>query len=295
MQFTASMEEDLDAVSRGEMESIKYLKQFYFGDKSGNGLTELIKAEIDARDVCTIPIEGGTVDGTALNIRIGRYGPYLERGEQKASIPDGIEPDKLNLEKAEELLASGGMKAVEEALGMDPVSGDPVYAKVGRFGPYVQLGDGDVDKKIKPKMKSIPKGIEIEGLDFATALKIVSMPVKLGVFEDNGAEIVADIGRFGPYLKAGVETRSVSTEQILDMNFEKAVEILKTPKPVGRGGRGRVASPPLKEFEGGKIKVLTGKYGPYVTDGKTNASVPKGVDIENMTEKDAQDLIDKKK
>lgn len=295
MQFTASMEEDLDAVSRGEVESVKYLKQFYFGDKSGNGLTELVKAEIDARDVCTIPIEGGELNGAILNIRIGRYGPYLERGDDKASIPDGIEPDKLNLEKAEELLATGAMKAVEEALGMDPVTGDPVYSKVGRFGPYIQLGDGDPDKKIKPKMKSIPKGIEPENVDFETALKIVSMPTKLGVFEDNGAEIMADIGRFGPYLKAGVETRSVSAEDILGMTFEKAVEVLRTPKPAGRGGRGRVASPPLKEFEGSSLKVLTGRYGPYVTDGKLNASLPKGVDVDSMTVKDAQELIDKKK
>ena len=291
MQFTASMEEDLDAISRGELESVKYLKQFYFGDKSGNGLTELIKADIDARQVCTIPIEGAE---EGFNIRIGRYGPYLEKGEEKASIPDGLEPDKLNLDYALELLKTGAKTQEEQSMGNDPESGNPVYVKVGRFGPYVQLGDPDTEKKIKPKMKSIPKGIEVESVNFEIALKILALPKKLGVFTGNGEQITADIGRFGPYLKAGSETRSVSAEEILDMSLERATEILNTEKPA-RGGRGRAPQAPLKEFEGSTLKILNGKYGPYVTDGKLNASVPKDHDVENMTLEQAEQLIKAKK
>ena len=115
------------------------------------------------------------------------------------------------------------------------------------------------------------------------------------MFEDNVEKIKADIGRFGPYIKAGAETRSLGSDVILDLSLEQAVEILRTPKPAGRGRGGRAPAAPLKEFKDGKIKVLTGRYGPYVTNGKLNASVPKSVDIENMTEKDAQDLLDKKK
>ena len=292
MQFTASMEEDLDAISRGEEESVAYLKSFYYGNKKDHhGLTELVKAEIDARDVCTIPVEGS--DGT-INIRVGRYGPYLERGEEKASIPDGIEPDKLKLELASELIEMGSKLAENEVLGVHPETGESVYVKVGRFGPYVQLGEGDLDKKIKPKMKSLLKGMDVADVNLETALKIVAMPKELGVFEDNGEKIVADIGRYGPYIKAGSETRSVVAEEILDLSFEKAVEVLRTPKPAGRGGRGRAAASPLKEFDGG-IKVLTGRYGPYVTDGKVNASVPKGVEVEELTLEKAQDLIKAKK
>ncbi len=292
MQFTANMEEDLDAISRGEEDSVKYLKQFYFGAKDHPGITELIKAEIDPKEICTIPLESAD---SGIAIRIGRYGPYLERGDEKASLPDGLEPDKLNLVYADELLKTGSMAAVAESIGNHPETGEPIFVKVGRFGPYVQMGEGDTEKKIKPKMKSIPAGIEVESVDFETAVKIVNLPRKLGVFEDNQQPIMADIGRFGPYIKAGVETRSLTADKILDLTYEEAVEILKSPKPNRRGGAARTPAAPLKEFQDGKIKVLTGRYGPYVTDGKINASVPKSIDLEKMTEAEAIDLIEKKK
>lgn len=291
-QFTAAMEEDLDAISRGEEDSIKYLKGFYFGGGDHNGLQELVKAEIDPREACTIPIEGAET----MAVRIGPYGPYIEKGEEKASIPQGLEPDKLTPEVAQEILEAGVNAEQQGALGEHPETGEPIYVKVGRFGPYVQMGEGDKEKKIKPKMKSIPKGIEPSEVDLATAIKIVDLPKKLGVFEDNGEQIVADIGRFGPYIKAGSETRSLKADVILDLTLEQATEILRTEKPTrGRRGGGAAAAKALKEFEGSKIRVLNGRYGPYITDGKTNVSLPKGTEAENVTLEDAEKMIKEKK
>lgn len=276
-EFTAGMEEFLDAISRGEQDRLEYLKGFYFGGDHP-GLTEMVKQEIDAREICTIPLE--EVDESGIAIRVGKYGPYLEKGEEKASIPDDMNPDELNVEKAEELIASG--KYADDAIGNDPVSGEPVYSKTGRYGPYVQLGESDNKER---KMKSIPKGIEPSSIDFEKALFLLSLP------KDLGEEVIFDIGRYGPYLRGDGKTATVAVDAIWDMDLELAKRLLAEGKPA----RGASTKKILKEFEDSKIKVMDGRYGPYVNEGKTNASLPKGTDIEKMTLADAEKLLAEKK
>jgi len=284
MEFTAKLEEDLDDISRGEGDRLKYLKTFYFGTKELVGLEKLVEADIDAKSVCTIPIEG-----SEINVRIGPFGPYLEAGEKKVSLPAGIAPDEVKADKAAELIEKG--KSIGESLGKDPETGKDIFAKEGRFGPYIQLGEPEEGGN-KPKMKGLPPGVTLDDVDLAMAIKIVALPKKMGIFEKNEKEIVVDIGRYGPYVKAGTETRSIPKDMnVLDLTLEEAITLLNTEKK----GRGSAASA-LKEFEKDpSIKVMNGRYGPYVKQGKVNASVPKGVDAEKLTLKQALDLIAEKK
>ena len=264
--FTAKMEEDLDAISRGESEFVSYLKSFYFGEGEYMGLTEITKLEIDPREACTLPLG----DGTVVNVRIGRYGPFLEAGEKKVSIPDGTEPDSLTVEKAMELVETSDQMEAEGSLGDDPDTKMPVFAKVGRYGPYVQLGEkNEDDKTFKPKMKSIPKGIDPATVDLELALKILSLPRVVAKTEE-GEEVTADIGRFGPYLKSKSKTASVDVDLVLNPETTKVLEALAAGK-VSRGGSKSV----LKEFEGSTVKIMNGRYGAYVNQGKINASLPK--------------------
>ena len=285
--FTAKMEEDLDAISRGESEFVAYLKDFYYGHNEYMGLTEITKLDIDPRESCTLPLG----DGTQVNIRIGRYGPFLESGEKKVSIPDGTEPDSLTLDAALELLETSEKMQMEGSLGDDPETKMPVFAKVGRFGPYVQLGEkSEEDKKFKPKMKSIPKGIDPDSVDLELALKILSLP-KVVAKTPEGEDVTADIGRFGPYLKSASKTASVDVDLVLNPNTDKILEALAA----GKAARGASKSV-LREFEGSTIKVMNGRYGPYVNQGKTNASLPKDMDPAKITLEQAEKLIaDKKK
>jgi DNA topoisomerase-1 len=282
MEFTAELEEDLDAISRGEEDRLKYLKCFYFGDKKHTGLVDLIKADIDAREVCTIP-----VPRIKMDVRVGRYGPFVEKGEETASLPADVAPDELTEEMVVELLKSSAKK--DEPLGVDSESGKPVFVKVGRFGPYVQLGEAGGEEK--PKMKGLPPGVQVEDVDFEKAVAIVSFPKVIGKFNDE--DIVADIGRYGPYVKAGSETRSLGELDILKLTEDDAVKLLKEEKK-GRGRR--AAKPPLKTFkEDETITVKTGRYGPYVNQGKVNVSVPKDIKPEDLTYEDAKKMIEEKK
>ena len=261
------------------------MKSFDFGAGNHAGLEKLVTADIDPKEACTIPIEGSDI-----NVRIGPYGPYLEKDGEKASLPAEIAPDEVNADTVGEIMEKG--KQDDGPMGVEPESGLPIFVKVGRFGPYVQLGEPEEGSK--PKMKGLPPGMDVSEVDLETAIKIVAMPKKMGVFEKNGEEIVADIGRYGPYVKAGSETRSVPKDMsILDLTFEQAVELLNAEKK-GRGARGAASA--LKEFaEDDSIKVLNGRYGPYVKQGKINASVPKDMDVEKMTLEDAKKLIEAKK
>lgn len=285
--FTAKMEEDLDAISRGEKEFVSYLKDFYFGAGEYMGLTEITKLEIDPRECCTLPIG----DGTQVNVRIGRYGPFLESGEKRVSIPQGTEPDSLNLDAAMHLIETSEQLGQEGGLGVDPDTKFHVFAKVGRYGPYVQLGEKmDEDKTFKPKMKSIPKGIDIADVDLELALKILSLP-RVVAKTAEGEDVTADIGRFGPYIKSASKTATVAVDLVLNPNEEAILAALAAGK-AARGATKQV----LKEFEGSTIKVLTGRYGPYVNEGRTNASVPKDMDPAKLTLEEAQKILaDKKK
>jgi DNA topoisomerase-1 len=288
--FTARMEDDLDQISLGQRESLPYLQHFYFGTgqdlsaASEQGLKDLLGAEIDARDICTLPL-GKDAAGVAINVRIGRYGPFLERGEERASIPDGLPPDELNIERAVQLLERG---AGPTELGQDPTSGRKVYVKSGRFGPYVQLGENGEE----PKMKSLLPGMLPEEVTLEQAMRLLNLPREVGA-DGDGVMIYADFGRYGPYIKRGSDTRSLeSPEQIFEVDVPAALEVLAKEK---KGGFSRSAPKQLRELgpspKGQPVKLLAGRYGPYVSDGETNASLPKGLAAEQCSLEQALELL----
>ncbi|MGH8973900.1 MAG: topoisomerase C-terminal repeat-containing protein, partial [Acidimicrobiia bacterium] len=290
-EFTARMEEDLDDIARGQRESVPWLRRFYFGNGSV-GLRTMVEERlpaIDARSINTIPV-GVDADGQEIVIRVGRYGPYLSRGEATAPAPEGVAPDELTVEMAAELLERGPEEG--RVLGQDPEAGLPVTVRDGRYGPYVQLGEAEPGSKKKPKRASLFKTMRPDTVTLEEALLLLSLPRVVGV-DDDGTEIVASPGRFGPYLKKGEETRSLSSEeQLLTVTLEEAKAIFAQPKR----GRGRTAAEPLAELgphpdTGATIKLLAGRYGPYVTDGTTNASLPKGADPAAFTAEEAVALL----
>ncbi|MEZ5977298.1 MAG: type I DNA topoisomerase [Planctomycetota bacterium] len=285
VEFTARMESDLDRVSLGEIESTPYLRSFYFGNGQP-GLKDLLVQEIDPREACTLPL-GEDEQGRTINVRVGRYGPYLERGDERASIPEGTPPDEITLEHATLLLERG---SGPQELGTHPESGEPVFLKSGRFGPYVQLGTGDDGEK--PKMKSLFPGMVPEEVDLETALRLLSMPRTVGTHPENGEPILADLGRYGPYLRCGSETRSLQTpEQIFAIDVDEALKILATEKRGGRRGTPEVLKDLGAEDGGEPVKLLKGRYGPYVTDGTTNASLPKDREPDGVTLAEAREWL----
>ena len=286
IQFTAHMEDDLDDISLGEKKSLPYLKSFYYGNGGKTGLRKLVQSEIDPRESCTIPL-GRAADGSQINVRIGRYGPYVERGEDRAPIPAGLAPDELTVEKAQEILSRN---TGPKDLGRDPVTGKTVFLKIGRFGPYVQLGENGG----KPKLKSLLPGMNPEELTLQDGLKLLSLPRSLGKDPQSGEEILADYGRFGPYVKRGADSRSLpKTEDIFQVTIERAVEIFRQEKASGWRSRGPTVIRELGIHPESKapIKLLDGRYGPYVSDGTTNASLPKGSDLQSVTLDEAVALI----
>ena len=295
-KFTADMEDELDAISRGEMKHLDYLRTFYFGNEHP-GLKQLLKDkvdEIDARDVCRIslgkPAEQGE-QAEEIFVRVGRYGPFLEQGSRRASLPDKLPPDEVTLDTALEMLAKA--EQGEEPLGICPDTHKPVFVKVGRFGPYVQRGSTDDEEK--PKNASLLRGMDAEHVDLATALKLLSLPRTLGEHPQTASPVVAHNGRFGPYVKCGEETRSLPEGYSpLDINLEQALELLAQPK-TRRGGAAR-GKEPVKVLEaspvtGQPVRLMQGRYGPYVSDGTTNASLPRGVTLEEVTFEYAVNLL----
>lgn len=289
VNFTADMEGDLDAISRGEKEWLPYMRHFYFGDGqetgAAAGLKKLLSSEIDPRESCTLPL-GVDAEGRPVAVRIGRYGPYLERGEERATIPEGLAPDELTLEKAAELLAAG---SGARELGADEASGKMVYLKSGRFGPYVQLGENGEE----PKMKSLLPGMLPEEVTFDQAMRLLSLPREVGIDPATDEPVLADFGRYGPYIRRGTDTRSLdSAELVFDVDLDRALEILATEKKSGfRGSKPKVLRELGQNPSGAKLQILSGRYGPYVTDGDTNASLPKGMDPEQLALDQALELL----
>jgi DNA topoisomerase-1 len=293
-EFTAKLEDDLDAISRGELDNLEKLRAFYFGDEEAlKGLKDLVEQgeeKIDPREVCGIRL-GKDTQGRDVEVRIGRYGPFLSNGETRASIPDTAAFDELTVERAETLLADAAKGP--ESLGKDPSTDLPVYVKKGRFGPYVQLGDM-VEGGEKPKMASLLPGMAPESITLDVALQLLQFPKQLGINPENSTEVLVANGRFGPYVKCGSESRSIpADESPLTLTFERALELLKTPRT-----RGRASSQPKTLKEVGKhpdsqaaIQLKSGRYGPYVTDGTTNASLPQGADPEALTLDEAVALL----
>lgn len=291
--FTARLEDDLDAISRGEADRNGYLRGFYFGNGHPGLKTLVEKGEeaIDPREVCGLPI-GTTEDGQEIEVRIGRYGPFLSMGELRAGVPDETPPDRLTVAAAVEMLEAAAKGP--EALGQDPETGKPVFLKAGRFGPYVQLGEAE--EGVKPKMASLLPGMAEAEVDLALALRLLSLPRVIGAHPETGEEVLAANGRFGPFVKSGDEIRSIPPGEAspLDITLEKAVEILKQPK--GRRGRAAPAAP-LKELgphpgTDKQLKILAGRFGPYVTDGEINASVPRGTAPEDVSVEQAVALLE---
>jgi DNA topoisomerase I len=288
--FTARMEDDLDRIASGDEHRNEWLTRFYYGvddaegTNDGNGLKELVSdlGGIDAREINSIEIGNGIV------LRVGRYGPYLERDGERANVPDDLVPDELTVAKAEELLAQPSQ---DRTLGVNPETGREVLARNGRYGPYISeaMPEGSKDK---PPTASLFKSMSLETITFEEALQLLQLPRVIGVGED-GEEIVARNGRYGPYVQQGKESRSLeSEEQLLTIGLEEAKAVLAKPKE----RRGRQAAAPLKEVgddpvSGKPIVVKEGRFGPYVTDGETNASLRTGDDPEQVTLDRAVELL----
>ena len=293
-EFTARMEEDLDSIARGEAESEQWLHTFWFGGEEP-GLSYLIGEEnrdqIDIRPLCEIPIGVDDADNPVL-VRVGRYGPYIEYKDETASLPPEVAPDELDVPTALEIIARKADDGRE--LGTDPETGEVVIARAGRFGPYVQLGEmpDSADKKApKPKTASLFKTMSLEHITLDEALQLLALPRVVGLDPD-GNEITAQNGRYGPYIKKGTDSRSIETEeQIFTITLDEAEVLFAQPKR-----RGRQAKPPLADLgphpETEKpVRVLDGRFGPYVTDGELNASLPRGVDPAALTMESAVELL----
>ncbi len=290
--FTATMEEALDTVARGEGEAEKWLHAFYFGNGQA-GLRELIDEEhlatIDPAVVNAVPI-GTDAEGRAIVVRVWSNGATVERGDEKGPVPADLAPDELTVARAEECIARGA--AGPRVLGADPATGLTVLALTGRFGPFVQLGEIDpAVKGAKPPRASLFADMAPETVTLEEALALLALPRVVG--ESDGVEVTAQNGRFGPYLKKGTDTRSLESErQIFSVTLEQADALFAQPKRRGRGA----PKPPLADLgahpeSGATVRVLEGRFGPYVTDGTTNASLPRGVAPEELDLERAVELL----
>ncbi len=284
--FTARMEDALDAIARGEACRVPWLRRFYFGDDGEEGLKELVSdlGDIDAREVSSFPLAG-----TDIVVRVGRYGPYLERGEQRVNVPEGMAPDELTPEQAEELFAQ---PSGERELGADPATGREIVAKAGRFGPYVTevLDEGATGK---PRTASLLSSMSLDTVTLDDAMRLLTLPRTIG--ELDGEPITVQNGRYGPYVKKGADSRSLeSEEQLFTLTLAEAKELFAQPKPRGRGRA--AAAPPLRELgkdpaSGRAVVIKDGRWGPYVTDGETNASLRQGDAVESITAQRAAELL----
>ncbi|WP_437179131.1 type I DNA topoisomerase [Phycicoccus avicenniae] len=316
--FTATMEEDLDAIARGDEQRAVWLKRFYFGDEatSAEGLRSLVEdlGDIDARAISTIEIGDGVV------VRVGRYGPYVEEtvpagidprtgevtdekaaasGEtqpRRASITDDVPPDELTPAMARELLDQAADDG--RVLGQEPGTGRDIVAKAGRYGPYVtevipEEEQGKGKNKVKPRTASLFKDMDLATIELDTALRLLSLPRVVGTDPESGDDITAQNGRYGPYLKKGTDSRSLTSEQqLFDITLEEALAVYAQPKQRGRAA----AKPPLAELgtdpvSGKPVVVKDGRFGPYVTDGETNATLRKDDDPEKISAERGFELL----
>ncbi len=285
--FTAKMEDDLDRIAAGDQERVDWLRHFYYGGGDGDaGLHALVAdlTEIDARAINTLPIGEGIV------LRVGRYGPYVERGEERASVPEDMAPDELTVEKAQEFLSA---PTGDRALGTHPDWNREISVRNGRYGPYVTetLEEGATEK---PRAASLFKTMAPETVTLEEAVRLLSLPRTLGADPADGEEITAQNGRYGPYVKKGTDSRSLEAEeQLFTITLEDALALLAQPKQ--RRGRGE-AKPPLRDLgadpvSGKPVVLKEGRFGPYVTDGETNASLRRGDDPETVTIERAAELL----
>jgi len=329
--FTASMEDDLDQIAGGGADRVDWLNGFYFGNETHRGLRKVIDnlGEIDARDINSIPL------GEGITLRIGRYGPYLEapgddpETPRRVNVPEDLAPDELTPAKARELIEAPVVG--DRVLGIDPESGKEVVAKDGRFGPYVtertpeeveaDPATGEVveapaaaaaapataakapakkapAKKAAPKERtaSLFKSMSVDTVDLATALALLDLPRTVGLDPESGDEIQAQNGRYGPYLKKGTDTRSLTSEdQIFEIDLPGALEVFAQPKYGAKRASSALAEFAADPVSGKPIKIKDGRFGAYVTDGETNATIPRGETVEEVDfDRAVQLLADKR-
>jgi DNA topoisomerase-1 len=292
LDFTGRIEEKLDLISNGAMGRLAFLREFYLGDgQEWPGLKTLVERD-DWGDYPSIPLGEDPATGKRIVVKLGRFGPYVQRGDggegNTAPLSADVAPADFGLDEALALLAA--KSAGPRNLGVDPKTGMTVYVMNGRFGPYVQLGETPEKGKKgpKPRRASLPKGESIDSITLETALHLLSLPREIGAHPDDGAQIVSNFGRFGPYVKHGDDFRSLeSEEQVFTITLDEAVELLRQPKRGRKRPFGAAKKAALKEFgtnpAGVAIRLFDGRYGPYLTDGVVNATVPKGIEVESIT------------
>ncbi len=320
--FTAAMEDELDAIAEGRLGRTAWLSTFYFGGETGpegsvsraGGLKKLVSEnleEIDAREVNSLPLLKDS-HGRQVTVRVGRYGPYLERavlpvvGEtpvedaptvERANLPEDLAPDEVTAEVAEALFDQAEIGDAE--LGPDPLSGNMIVAKDGRYGPYVtEVLPEDAPTKgknaVKPRTASLFKSMSLETIDLETALQLLTLPRVVGSDPASGEEITAQNGRYGPYLRKGTDSRSIAAEEALfTVTLEEALALYAQPKTRGRQA---AAAAPLREVgvdpaTDKPMVIKDGRFGPYVTDGETNASLRKGDEVDTITIERSAELL----
>jgi DNA topoisomerase-1 len=318
--FTAALEDDLDAIARGDQKRVDWLREFYFGSEGHVGLRNIVDnlGEIDARELNSRPVSAG------VTLRIGKYGPYLEVADaenpeaepRRVNIPEDLAPDELTPAKAQELIDAP--VAGDRVLGENPENGKLIVVKDGRFGPYVQELEPEEPQAVdeatgevieapkkrgakreaapKPRTASLFKSMSVDTIDLDVALQLLSLPRTVGTDPESGEPITAQNGRYGPYLKKGTDSRSLESEQqIFDIDLDAALAVYALPKYGARR-----ASSALKEFEadpvsGKPIRIRDGRFGAYVTDGETNATIPRGETVDDVDfERAVQLLADKR-
>jgi DNA topoisomerase I len=290
-EFTASMEDVLDEIAAGRRDKVSELAEFYFGSADIEGLQKAVSelGEIDARELATFPV--GSPD-TGVNLRVGRYGPYVEDADgNRGNVPEDLPPDELTVEKARELLANPA--GLERELGRDPASGNTVVAKNGRYGPYVTevLPEG-APKSAKPRTSSLFKEMSLEAVTLDDALRLLTLPRVVGVDPADGEEITAQNGRYGPYLKKGTDSRTLpSEEQLLTITLDEALAVYAQPKQRGRSAASAGRELGADPATGATVTVKAGRFGTYVTDGEYNATIPRAEDAEQITLERAAELL----
>ncbi|MBD2253963.1 type I DNA topoisomerase [Nostoc parmelioides] len=298
--FTSKMEQTLDDIAEGEAQWLPYLKKFYLGDQGLETLVRERESQIDAGKARTVELEN-----LDAKVRIGKYGPYIEvengDGVVTASIPKDLTPADLDPKQVEIILRQ---KTVgPDQLGRHPETGEPIYVKIGAYGPYVQLGDKS-DENPKPKQASLPKGVTPENISLETAIGLLSLPRTLGTHPGTGGKIQASLGRFGPYVvhdqgKEGKDYRSLkASDDVLTISLERALELISEPKKT-RGSTSSKSKAALRELgthpeDDAPINIYDGPYGPYIKHGKTNVGLPEGTSVEDVTLATALELLSAK-
>ena len=307
LNFTARMEERLDEIAEGTRDSKPWLRTLYFGDPNApdddplarQGLHDTIEGgweAIDARAVSSIPL-GNDAQGREVAVRVGRYGPYVQIGDsaERASIPEGLAPDEVTIADAEHYLHQEALG--DRMLGTDPATELPVYLKTGRYGPYVQLGEDPPPKsKEKPRRASLWEDeMSMDTLTFEDALMLLSFPKVLGKHPETGVDVTVQDGPNGPYVRSGTDSRSLEGGHFAmkTLTLEDALKVLAQPRQFGRRGPSQSVLATLGEHPDSKaaITLRSGRFGPYVTDGVVNASLPRGRDPKSVTLQDALDFI----